>query len=329
MTAVGDRWRFALVALGLLGCPRRGAPAGDAGATARDAPAAARDAPRVTVGSGAEGPWRTDGIVSAAVSPAVSTAEGVFSAVALPREDLSRAELRWVRWSASGAEVLARTEVTGMVPGSALALVPREGGFTVLWPPGRGEARGDAGGALRAQDATPAGFTGPEREASAELSQAGQWIAQVMARRAREGVLELAPAVSRGGLGPQVALRGRVGVVTLDGVEVTRGEDLLGYERAVGAGQGAGGVRWVAVSRGACADARVELFEVRGRAVTSRASFAIGKELGIRWVTVEATSSVVVVTWYQDWIPLRLACVRGPQAPRADEHGLRVAVVRL
>jgi hypothetical protein len=315
--------RFALLALFLGRCTRTAVAPRDAAVHAERPEVAV--VPRVTVGRGAEGPWRAEGIVSAAVSPAVALGDGVYSAVALPREDQSRAELRWVRWSAAGAEVLARTEVSGMAPGSALELLPREGGVTVLWY----AARGDAGAAPRALNATATGFDGAEREAPAALVPDAQWSVGVMARRAREGVQEPAPTVPRRGLSPRVEPRGRGAVLSLDGVELTRGEDLLGYERAVGAGVGPDGVRWVAASRGACADARVELFEVHGRVVTSRASFAIGKELGIRWLTVDATREWVVVTWYQDWIPLRLACVRGPLAPRADEHGLRVAVVRL
>ena len=57
------------------------------------------------------------------------------------------------------------------------------------------------------------------------------------------------------------------------------------------------------------------------------ATWPIGVEVGVRWMRVEPhASGRVAVSWYQDLIPLRIACTRGDGAPTIDHHGLRVAV---
>ena len=88
-----------------------------------------------------------------------------------------------------------------------------------------------------------------------------------------------------------------------------------------------GGTRWVALSRGQCADNRVELYRIADGAAARVATWPIGVEVGVRWMRVEPhASGRVAVSWYQDLIPLRIACTRGDGAPTVDHHGLRVAV---
>ena len=57
-----------------------------------------------------------------------------------------------------------------------------------------------------------------------------------------------------------------------------------------------------------------------------KGSVAIGREVGLRWISVDAGESAVVVSWYQDLIPMRMQCTRGSGAPTVADHGLRVAL---
>ncbi len=317
---------LAVVAAFSVGCPRRARLAGTVDSGVTQAAAVRAVVQGVTLGRGAHGPWRAQGVASAAVSPAVSVGAEVCSVLALPEESLGHAELRWVRWGTDGATVVDRRQATGMAPGSAMALVPRAGGHTLVWlaPPKDG-----GGGDLRALDVGAQGFTGDERAAGEAEAAGGRWLREVMARRAREKADEPAPVPpSEAALVSVVEVRRAVAVVTAGGTEVARGEDLLGYERAVGAADTVGAVRWVALSRGRCNQARVEVYRVAGGASTLRASFPIGQELGVPWITVVPDADGAVVTWYQELVPLRLECARGTHAPGIAEHGVRVGVIR-
>lgn len=289
---------------------------------------AAEDVPHTTHGDGASGPWSAEGAGAFAVSNAIWLRDGVYSAVAVPTEDLRRAELRWLRWRASGPEVVARKDVSGMIPGATLSLTHRDGGgATVVWVSAL--AQGDAGLTPRAQDVNSMAFTGDERAATSPGETAGAtWIQGVTARRVRTGADEVAPDSTREGVTVHVEPRGQGAVVSLDGTQITRGPDLLGYERAVG-GAARGDVRWVALSRGRCADARIEVYRVERGAATLRASFPIGDEIGVRWIALDPQDDhTLAVSWYQDFIPIRIACGAHHTLSRVDQHGIRVALIR-
>lgn len=269
-----------------------------------------------------QGPWQSAEARTAAVSPALWIEGEVRSAVAAPAEDATGAEMRWVLWSASGAAVVARHPVRWIPPCSTMSLLPRTGGATVVWP----GAAGDAGVGWRAIDVTSAGFAGDEREASATEAAASEWALTSMLRRSREGVIEPAPAVTRASVVLRVEPRRTVPVALLADVELTRGVDLLGYEPALGLDVEDVAGRWAAVSRGSCVDARVELYRVQRDVAELKGSVAIGREVGLRWISVDAGESAVVVSWYQDLIPMRMQCTRGSGAPTVADHGLRVAL---
>lgn len=335
--ATALRVRVCLASLALCGCPRRPTPDASAAPDVRvDVPPVdvapdveiepPRDVPHTTQGRGASEPWRATGAGTYAVSPAVWMRDAAYSVMAVPTEDLRHAELQWVRWSDHGAEVLARKEVTGMIPGATLALDHRDGSLVVTWLPAI--AAPDAGITARAQDLSASGFAGDERAAQtpAEAS-AETWIRAVTARRTRTGAEEPAPASERNGVSVLSTPRYSSAIVTVDGVEVTRGADLRGYERAVG-GSSQDAVRWVGLSRGRCADARVEVYRVEGHEASLRASFPIGEEIGVRWIALDPQPGALVVSWYQDYIPIRIDCGHAHTLSNLDEHGLRVAVVR-
>ena len=88
-----------------------------------------------------------------------------------------------------------------------------------------------------------------------------------------------------------------------------------------------GGTRWVALSRGRCHDTRVELWSLREGRAALRASFAVGAEVGFRWMRLEPAAGRVALSWYQDLIPIRLPCARPDGGPNTAEHGVRVARV--
>lgn len=307
----------------LTGCPPRAPTAADAGA--RDAPSVdvqvAPDVPHTTVGTGAQGPWHDDRLAGAAVSPAVALDDGrVVGLVAVPAASPTHARLSWVSWGAQGATILAQTDGPPMAPGAAIALLPRDGGWTAVWA---GETL-DAGSVARAVDLTPAGFAGAARAPTEAEGTAAQWARDAMSRRSRDR-LELPPlATARGGV--TVETRGATTIVRVEGEEVLRGADLQGYAHALDVGA-RGDTRWLALSRGRCRDARVELWAVRGGRATPRASFPIGVEVGVRWLRVEPSARAVVLTWYQDLIPLRIPCARGDGGATTRDHGVRVAAV--
>lgn len=318
-----SRWRCLALSIALSACPRRAPTPPDA--AARAAPAAdvvaAPDVPHATIGRGAQGPWRDDRLAGAAVSPAVALDDGrVLSLVAVPSVDHSLARFSWVSWGAQGAAVVAQADGPPMAPGAAIALLPREGGWTAVWS---GES-GDAGQVARAMDLTPAGFAGAARAPTDPERAASQWALDAMSRRSRDR-LDLPPQPSARG-GVTVDVRGATTIVYVAEREVLRGTDLTGYAHAVDVAE-RGETGWLAISRGRCRDTRVELWSLRDGREALRASFPIGVEVGVRWLRVEPSARAVVLTWYQDLIPLRIPCARGDGGAATGDHGVRVAAV--
>lgn len=314
--------RRALAALAVLaGCREPPAPPPVARDAGMDVAVARRRAPRLD--PGVYGPWHLEG-ASAAVSPARWDDGVVRGAVAIPEEDLARAEMRWVEWSASGVTVLARRVVTGMIPGAAIARVPDGAAEVLVWR----HPVDDGGVSWRALGVRGGDFVGDEREATAREVEAAGWIAVVTARRSRDGSQEPAWNVMESGEVLHVDTRRRVTRLKLDERVVTEGEDLLTYEGAMGLGLTSPGHGWIATSRGHCGDTRVEVFRVAGDDVWTEAVLPVGKEIGFRWVHIDAREDLAVVTWYQDVIPIRMRCTRGEGSATAQDHGAHVAVVQ-
>ncbi len=300
------------------------APARDGGPTrdasvAVDAPLAARPG----------GVWLAPTLVGDAVSNALSSESlhAVYGAFATPTEDLTRAEMRWGRWSEQGLASLSTHAVTGVYPGAPMALLRRGSGFTVVWFPALRAL--DGGVEARALDAEATGFTGDERPATAAETAAAMWASAPAAPRRRAGIQEFAPVSSLGDerVRVEVPHGHTTPAVMLGDIEVTRGADLTGFEPAVGVGVSEGGRRWVAVSRGHCQQTRLEVFRVDGDAVTLRGRFLFGTEVGVRWVRIDARRHDAVVSWYQSLIPVRIDCIRGPGGATLADHGPRVALV--
>lgn len=275
------------------------------------------------------GVWRAPAIVGDAVSNALSSESlhAVYGAVATPTEDLTRAQMRWVRWSEQGVASLATHAVTGVYPGAPMALLRRGSDFTVVWFPALRAL--DGGVEARAIDAGATGFTGDERPATASEAAAAMWASTPAAPRRRSGIEDFAPPSSLGDERVTVAVpHGHTTpAVMLGEVEVTRGADLTGFDPAVGVGVSEGGRRWVAVTRGHCQQTRLEVFRVDGSAVTLRGRFLFGTEVGVRWVRIDARRHDAVVSWYQSLIPVRIDCIRGPGGATVADHGPRVALV--
>ena len=297
---------------------RDGAPAVDASA-AVDAPPAARSG----------GVWCAPSVLGDAVSNALSSESlhAVYGAVATPTEDLTRAEMRWVRWSDQGLTSLSAHTVTGAYPGAPMALLRRGSGFTVVWFPALRAI--DGGVEAHAIDAEATGFTGDERPATAAEAASAMWASTPAAPRRRSGIQDLAPLSSLGDEQVTVAVpHGQtVPAVMLGDIEITRGADLAGFEPAAGLGVSEGGRRWVAVTRGHCQQTRLEVFRVDGAAVTLRGRFLFGTEVGVRWIRIDARRHDAVVSWYQSLIPVRIDCIRGPGGATLADHGPRVALV--
>ena len=133
-----------------------------------------------------------------------------------------------------------------------MALVPRAGGYTVVWSVGAQDGGTTDG---RAVDIGPHGFVGFERTAGDPEASGMQWLHEVMARRARENADVVAPVLAaQSGLvsvderhRPQTvwnrvpdgglvhSIQPGEAVISTGGVEVTRGGDLQSYEPAVAA----------------------------------------------------------------------------------------------
>lgn len=270
-----------------------------------------------------QGPWSPTEARGAAFTPALWVEGGVRSALAIPADDARSAEMRWVRWSAQGTEVVARHVVRWIAPGATMSLVPRVGGATIVWSTPAEDAS-PAG--WRAIDVTAAAFAGDERAATETEVAASEWSLAAMGRRSRENVNEPAPALTLGGVTLRVEPRRQVPVALLGDVEVARGDDLMGFERSVGLDPDDAAGRWAALSRGACQDARLELYQVSRDRSEWKGAVTVGREVGVRWISVDAGPSSVVVSWSQDLIPLRVQCTRGADAPTVADQGLRVAL---
>lgn len=326
--ARGSRGARAALSLGalLVACARRTppevihAPATDGSIEAPRPPLP--DVPHVTVGPGAQGPWRDARLVGAAASPAVWAGEAVRSVVALPARDGSHARMSWVRWGPRGAEIVAQADVPAMEPGAAIALHAQADGWVALWRC-RG---GDAGLRWCAQALGEQGFVGDARDATASEQRSAVWSQDLLASRRPERADLLPGELREGGMVASMRALGRVAVLTLDGVEVLRAEDLRSYAPALAVAS-AGAERWVALSRGRCHDTRVELWSVRGSTRALRASFPVGGEVGFRWMRLEVSEGRVLLSWYQDLIPIRLPCARPDGGMKLEDHGVRVARV--
>ncbi len=141
-----------------------------------DATAQSPDAPAIVSGAWcAPSTLGDDGLQRALVRVAPS---GVRRA-ATPTEDLSRAELRWVRWSERGLASLSTRQGERHLsrrPDGPPA--PGRAAFTVVWFPALREA--DGGLEAHAIDAEARGFTGDERPATAAESSAAAWASAPM-----------------------------------------------------------------------------------------------------------------------------------------------------
>ncbi len=314
------------LALLLCACPPRSpppAPTVDVVAPAVEAPPLPPpDVPHATVGPGAAGPWRDARLVGAATSQAVWVGDQLQSLVAVPAPDGSHARLSWVRWGASGAEIVAQADAPAMAPGASLSLLPAGEGWVAVW---RCEGA-DGGVRWCAQPLGAQGFAGEVRDATEVERAAAGWSVDLLASRRPERADLLPAEVRDGAVALTVRAEGRGAVLRVDATEVLRGGDLRGYAPAL-ATAAHGGTRWVAVSRGRCRDTRVELWSLREGRPALRASFAVGAEVGFRWMRLEPAAGRVALSWYQDLIPIRLPCARPDGGPNTAEHGVRVARV--
>ncbi len=324
------RAALTFAALAALACvSRRTNRDGEAPPPAADRPRPApADAPD---SSGPERPrdaWRDPALVSAAVSNALAAADGgdPVGVAADVAPDQSRATMRLVRWGPRGALECDRAEVSGTAPGAAISLARRAGGYVAVW---FGDD-GDGGVRARAIELDGAHFTGAEREATGPEAAAAEWARVAGLFRRRQGAREMAPPVSDGDLAAQVEVRRSrpTPSLVLGPLVVTQGDDLLGFEPSIALAATGDARRWVAASRGRCAEARVEVFLVDGEAVETRGRFLFGTETGVRWIRLDATADEAVVTWYQSLIPLRIDCIRGPNGATLEDHGVRVARVK-
>ncbi len=333
MTTFRRSWAYALVAL--MACSNRtasrdaGTPsdARDGGVVRVAAPDAATE---ITVPPSIV--WHAPTLTSESVSNALlgPSANADVGLVAAPSEDLSTATLRLVRWTERGVTDIATRTISGTFPGGPLAMLRRaSGGYTAVWFPAR---RDPDGGVLvaRALDATDAGFEGEERDATDAERAAAMWASGNMAPRRRTGIHDVAPAVMVGDARVSVDRKRENAIpeVHLDQVEVTRGTDLEGFEQSVGVGVTAGARRWVAVARGRCQQARIDVYLVEGSTVTLRQRLPLRTEVGVRWIRVDARDDEALVTWYQSLIPLRIDCIRGANGATLADHGVRVARVK-
>lgn len=262
------------------------------------------------------------GYESAAVAPPVWVGDSLIGAFATPGSDQEHAALHLVAWHGGGVRVLYDREVPGVVPGAAMGLLTDASGVRVVW-----RSRTEDGGArVHTQPCTATSCEAPVRPADATETEATLWTVTALQRRSREGTQEVAPEATGDGFSARVERLRTVAVARVDGIELARSGDLLGYQRALAAAA-QGATRWVALSRGQCADNRVELYRIAGGAAARVATWPIGVEVGVRWMRVEPhPAGRVAVSWYQDLIPLRIACTRGDGAPTVEHHGLRVAV---
>lgn len=296
-----------------------GAPARPAPPSSPPAPPPPSEAPTAPL---AGGPWGDPRLVGAAASQAVAIGGRLLSVVAIPARDRSHARLSWVRWSDAGAEIVEQADGWAMSPGASIALVPAGGGWSATW---RCEGA-DGGARWCAHSLSESGFTGGAREATAAEQAGASWSVDLLETRRRERADVLAEPVAIGGFRAEVQRVGTLAALRVDDAEVLRGDDLRGYAPALALAS-RGARRWVALSRGRCQNARIELWSIDGGAASLRASFAMRAEVGVRWLRVEPGDGVVAVSWYQDLIPIPVPCVRGDGGTSTADHGVRVAAV--
>jgi len=263
------------------------------------------------------------GYESAAVAPPVWVGDALVGAFATPGSDQEHAAFHLVRWHGGGVMVLQDREGPGLAPGGIIGIQLASGDApTLLW---QGSPR-DGGLLHHALPCTATGCTADVRAATDTERAALDWTLPALQRRSREGTQEVALEAVRDGVTLRIERLRTVAVARLGSLEIARSADLIGYQRAAAVGV-QGEVRWVALSRGQCSENRVELFRVASGVSTRVATWPIGVEVGVRWMRMEVhPAGRVAVSWYQDLIPLRIACTRGDGAPTIDDHGLRVAV---
>ncbi len=302
------------------GVPPADVPAPPSDATA---PADAVDPPQPETDFPRDRPLAARGYESAAVAPPVWVGDALVGAFATPGSDQRHAALHLVHWNRAGVRVQHDREVPGLVPGGVIAAqMGSAAGPTLVWQ----GSPVDGGVETHALVCTATACEAPVRSATPDERTAGAWTLSALQRRSREGTREVAPEVTRDGATVRVERLRTVAVVRLGSVEIARSEDVIGYQRSVAVAV-AGETRWVALSRGHCAENRVELYRVTTAGATRVASWPIGVEVGVRWMRIEPhPAGRVAVSWYQDLIPLRIACTRGDGAPTVDDHGLRVGV---
>ncbi len=306
----------------LAGCPERRPPPRPPAPAPHDANAAHAPDPATEAVRGVLGPFAVRGATAAAASPVRWIGGALRSVLAFPADDGRSAELWLMGWSPQGAERLATSPASWTPPGSGVALVARDGATAAVWS----SNAVDGGVAWRAVDLRADGFAGTERSASGDEVAASAWTRDAMLRRSREGVAIPAAPVTAGGVTLRIDVEHDLGVARLGEVEVVRGADLLGYQPAAGLDLGGAGERWLAVTRGECAETRVEIYSVAAGRAQHRGAVTIGKEVGVRWLSVDPAGASVAVSWYQELIPIRMRCTRGPDAPSVADQGMRVAL---
>lgn len=271
--------------------------------------------------------WATE-LVSAAVSNALAVPGGgdPIAVVADVSDDQSRAVMRVVRWSPRGVAEVARKDTSGTVPGGAISLARRPGGYVAVWFTGDA----DGGVSARAVELDATTFCSDERAATEAEAQAADWARVANLPRRREGAQEMAAPVRDKADVVQVEVRRSrpTPSLVLGPLVVTQGHDLTGFEPAIGLAAVGGARWWVGASRGHCAETRVEVFLVDGEAVATRGRYLFGTETGVRWIRLDATADEAVVTWYQSLIPLRIDCIRGVGGATLEDHGVRVTRVK-
>lgn len=323
---------IALVAALAMACINRRARRGvEADATVPDRPRAVVRAAEDAVELPPERPhdawWSTD-LVSAAVSNALAVPGGgaPIAVVADVSEDHAQAVMRIVRWSPRGVAEVARKDTSGTLPGGAISLARRPGGYVAVWF----ASDEDGGVRARAIDLDATTFCSDERAATEAEARAADWARVANLPRRREGAQEMAAPVRDKDDTAQVEVRRSrpTPSLVLGPLVVTQGHDLTGFEPAIGLAALGGARWWVAASRGHCAETRVEVFLVDGEAVATRGRYLFGTETGVRWIRIDATADEAVVTWYQSLIPLRIDCIRGPGGATLEDHGVRVTRVK-
>jgi hypothetical protein len=271
-----------------------------------------------------KGVWRSTVLTTDAISNALyGNGDVVLGVAAKPAADLGHAEMRWLRWSPGGVSVLATRTVTGTFPAAPMALLRRASGYTIVWP----AALIDGGTNPRAIDIEDNNFSSDERTATASEISAARWMSESVSPRRLSGASNFPPPFDSGRVHLRVEVRRSrpTPTVMLGEMEITQGWDLPGIEPSLGY-VAEGDTQWIAVSRGHCQQARIEVFMVRDDKVTLRGRHLLGTELAVRWIRMDPQPGHVLVTWYQGLIPFRIPCIRASNGATLADHGVRLAV---